>query len=63
MNPSRSHLNHWREGDNDDLVLATSMARWFREARYARTEARYAKEERNRLKAHWYSNSDVNGSS
>ena len=25
-------------------------------------EARYAKEERNRLKAHWYSNSEVNGS-
>jgi hypothetical protein len=56
-------FSHRREVDPDDLVLATAMACWFREARYARTEERYAKEERNRLKARWYSNSEGNGRS
>jgi hypothetical protein len=38
---------HRREGDHDDLVLATAMACWFREASYAMVEAHYAEEERN----------------
>lgn len=51
VNPATAHdsYEHWREGDHDDLVLATAMTCWFREARYARTEARFAREERNRL--------------
>jgi hypothetical protein len=55
VNPATAHdsYEHWREGDHDDLVLATAMACWFREARYARIEARYAQQERNRLKARW----------
>ena len=56
-------FSHRWEGDHDELALATAIACWFREARYARTEARYAKEERNRLKAHWYSTNEGNGSS
>jgi hypothetical protein len=54
VNPATAHdsYEHWREGDHDDLVLATAMACWFREWYYARTEAHYAEEERNRLKAH-----------
>jgi hypothetical protein len=64
-NPKTAHdsFSRWRERDHGDHVLATAIARWFGEARYARTEARYAKEERKRLKAHWYSNSEVNESS
>ena len=50
VNPATAHdsYEHWREGDHDDLVLATAMACWFREARYAMVEAHYAEEERNR---------------
>jgi hypothetical protein len=49
VNPATAHdsYEHWREGDHDDLVLATAMACWYREARYARAEGRYAREERN----------------
>jgi hypothetical protein len=55
VDPATAHdsYEHWREGDHDDLVLATAMTCWFREARYARTEARFAREERNRLRTHW----------
>jgi hypothetical protein len=33
VNPQTAHesFEHWREGDHDDLVLATAMACWFRE--------------------------------
>ena len=49
VNPATAHdsYEHWREGDHDDLVLATAMACWFREASYAIAEARYADVERN----------------
>jgi hypothetical protein len=49
VNPATAHdsYEHWREGDHDDLVLATAMACWFREASYAMVEAHYAEEERN----------------
>jgi hypothetical protein len=32
VNPATAHesYEHWREGDHDDLVLATAMATWFR---------------------------------
>lgn len=55
VDPATAHdsYEHWRQGDHDDLVLATAMACWFREARNVRAETRYAKEERNRVKAHW----------
>jgi hypothetical protein len=49
VNPATAHdsYEHWREGDHDDLVLATAMACWFREASYAMAEAHYADVERN----------------
>jgi hypothetical protein len=49
VNPATAHdsYEHWREGDHDDLVLATAMACWFREASYAMVEAHYAEKERN----------------
>jgi hypothetical protein len=33
INPQTAHdsYEHWREGDHDDLVLAVSMACWFRQ--------------------------------
>jgi hypothetical protein len=64
VNPATAHdsYEHWREGDHDDLVLATAMPCWFREARYARVEARYAKEERTRHETHWYNDRQGNGS-
>ena len=64
VSPATAHdsYEHWREGDHDDLVLATAMACWFREASYARAEARYAKEERDRSNAYWYGNRQSNGS-
>jgi hypothetical protein len=33
INPQTAHdsYEHWREGDHDDLVLAVSMAAWFRQ--------------------------------
>ncbi len=33
IDPATAHdsYSHWREGDHDDLVLATAMACWFRE--------------------------------
>ncbi len=53
LKTAHDSYEHWREGDHDDLVLATAMTCWFREARYARTEARFARDERNRLRTHW----------
>jgi hypothetical protein len=51
VDPRTAHdsYEHWREGDHDDLVLATAMACWFREWRNAKPEARYAKKERQRM--------------
>jgi hypothetical protein len=43
IDPATAHdsYSHWREGDHDDLVLATSMALWFREyVRQAEVEER-----------------------
>ena len=33
IDPKTAHdsYEHWREGDHDDLVLAVSMAAWFRQ--------------------------------
>jgi hypothetical protein len=40
VDPRTAHdsYEHWRENDHDDLVLATSLACWFRENRNASTE-------------------------
>jgi hypothetical protein len=29
LNTAHDSYEHWREGDHDDLVLATSLAVWF----------------------------------
>lgn len=39
---------HWREGDHDDLVLATAMACWFRQFWNRRLDRMAAEEARNR---------------
>ncbi len=48
IDPKTAHdsYEHWREGDHDDLVLATAMACWFREWWNAHWEDYYAREER-----------------
>jgi hypothetical protein len=50
IDPKTAHdsYSHWREGDHDDLVLATAMACWFREWWNALVEIRYADKERQR---------------
>ena len=47
IDPRTAHdsYSHWREGDHDDLVLATALACWFREWWNARWETHYAREE------------------
>jgi hypothetical protein len=42
VNPATAHdsYEHWREGDHDDLVLATAMACWYRQYANAEIEAR-----------------------
>lgn len=44
INPETAHASfeHWRDGDHDDLVLATAMACWFREFYYRKLERKYA---------------------
>lgn len=48
VDPRTAHdsFEHWREGDHDDLVLATAMACWFREWWNTHWEMHYAREER-----------------
>jgi hypothetical protein len=48
INPETAHASfeHWREGDHDDLVLATAMACWFREFYYRKLERVYAEDVR-----------------
>lgn len=48
INPETAHASfeHWREGDHDDLVLATAMACWFREHWFQMLERNYADEAR-----------------
>lgn len=40
INPQTAHdsYSHWREGDHDDLVLATACACWYREAQNKKVE-------------------------
>jgi hypothetical protein len=40
IDPKTAHdsYSHWREGDHDDLVLATAVACWYREATNVRIE-------------------------
>jgi hypothetical protein len=47
IDPRTAHdsYSHWREGDHDDLVLATAMACWFREWWNALMETHYARKE------------------
>ena len=47
IDPRTAHdsYSHWREGDHDDLVLATAMACWFREWWNALMETHYARNE------------------
>jgi hypothetical protein len=40
---ARDSYEHWREGDHDDLVLATAMACWFREWWKGKWETHYAR--------------------
>jgi hypothetical protein len=42
INPQTAHdsYSHWREGDHDDLVLATACACWYREAQNRQVEQR-----------------------
>jgi hypothetical protein len=42
----RVAYTHWREGDHDDLVLATAMAVWFREWSMALWERSYLNKQR-----------------
>lgn len=44
INPQTAHDSYeaWREGDKDDLVLATAMPCWFREMRMSQVEAAHA---------------------
>ena len=46
INPATAHdsYEHWREGDHDDLVLATALACWFREHVNTAVEERNAKQ-------------------
>jgi len=50
IDPRTAHdsYEHWREGDHDDLVLATAMACWFATWWSAPREAYYADKERQR---------------
>jgi hypothetical protein len=50
IDPRTAHdsYEHWREGDHDDLVLATAMACWFREWKNGLMEIHYADEQRQR---------------
>jgi hypothetical protein len=45
IDPRTSHdsYEHWREGDHDDLVLAVSMACWFRQWYYRHTDPALAR--------------------
>lgn len=45
IDPKTSHdsYEHWREGDHDDLVLATALACWFRQYVNAEVEASNAR--------------------
>ncbi len=47
IDPRTAHdsYEHWREGDHDDLVLATAMACWFRQFWNARVDAANAARE------------------
>jgi hypothetical protein len=42
VDPKTAHdsYEHWREGDHDDLVLATALACWYREHINREVEAR-----------------------
>jgi hypothetical protein len=44
IDPKTAHdsYEHWREGDHDDLVLATALACWYREDRSATIERVHA---------------------
>lgn len=48
VDPKTAHdsYTHWREGDHDDLVLATAMAVWFREWSMALWERSYLNKQR-----------------
>ncbi len=62
IDPRTAHdsYEHWREGDHDDLVLATAMACWFREWWKGRWETYYAQtEERQRWEIEDSSRTDV----
>jgi hypothetical protein len=50
IDPRTAHdsYEHWREGDHDDLVLATAMACWFATWWSAPREAYYADKQRQR---------------
>jgi hypothetical protein len=46
ISPETAHdsYEHWREGDHDDLVLATALAAWFREHTNSEVERRNARQ-------------------
>jgi hypothetical protein len=45
IEPSTAHdsYSHWREGDHDDLVLATAMSCWYRQWWNSKVDASFAK--------------------
>jgi hypothetical protein len=46
VDPKTAHdsYEHWREGDHDDLVLATALACWYRQFLNAGIERRNARQ-------------------
>jgi hypothetical protein len=48
---AHSSFEHWREGDHDDLVLATALACWYREHVNSAAEARNTRQGGFRVKA------------
>jgi hypothetical protein len=53
IEPSTAHdsYSHWREGEHDDLVLATAMSCWYRQWWNSNVDATFAKAEAKRVGA------------
>jgi hypothetical protein len=62
-NPQTAHesFEHWREGDHDDLVLATAMAAWYQ--RFVNVEAEKRNVRQGRFKDRTFRQSDYEFSS
>jgi hypothetical protein len=60
IDPKTAHdsYEHWREGDHDDLVLATALACWYREYVNAHLEVRNTRQEGFRIRERSHSDLD-----